>query len=182
MNRKIRIASALVLGSFLCACAPTAVFAASPLLSGYGGPGTGEQAIIGSTLIKGPGAGAGSGGSSGSTLSRSTSASESIAVGTGEEGAATGPTATVRSAEGRAPSGSHARLRGSSKVERTGSGQAAGGGGKASAFVYPSALRAASADSSMPVISGGDILVLAAMIATLSLLGVLTIRLGRLQG
>jgi hypothetical protein len=35
---------------------------AAPLLSGYGGPGSGSQAILGSTLIGGSGGGGGSGG------------------------------------------------------------------------------------------------------------------------
>ena len=35
---------------------------ASPLLSGYGGPGQGNQAILGSTLLNGPGSGGSSGG------------------------------------------------------------------------------------------------------------------------
>ena len=66
MNRNIRIASALALAGFLAALAPLAAYAGSPLLSGYGGPGAGEQAIVGSTLIGGPRGGAGSGGSLGS--------------------------------------------------------------------------------------------------------------------
>ncbi len=37
---------------------------AGPLLSGYGGPGDGEQVILGSHLINGPGGGRGGGGSS----------------------------------------------------------------------------------------------------------------------
>ena len=37
---------------------------ASPLLSGYGGPGDGEQVILGSQLINGPGGGRGNGGAS----------------------------------------------------------------------------------------------------------------------
>ena|ERR1700722_19964821 len=43
----------------------SAVASANPLLSGYGGPGQGDQAILGATLLNGPGAG-GSSGSSGS--------------------------------------------------------------------------------------------------------------------
>ena len=38
---------------------------ANSLLSGYGGPGQGNQAILGSALLKGPSSGGGSGGSSG---------------------------------------------------------------------------------------------------------------------
>ncbi|HEY2718908.1 MAG TPA: hypothetical protein VGI52_04690 [Solirubrobacteraceae bacterium] len=65
--------------------APAAVQAA-PLLSGYGGPGSGSQAILGSTLIGGGGGGSTSGGGratpsspteAGGELSHSSSASSS---------------------------------------------------------------------------------------------------------
>jgi hypothetical protein len=54
----------LALGS-CCAFAPAAS-ASSTLLSGYGGPGQGNQAILGSTLIGGSGGSGGGGGSGGS--------------------------------------------------------------------------------------------------------------------
>src|SRR5438067_9571202 len=53
---------------------------ANPLLSGYGGPGQGNQAILGATLLKGGGGGGGSG-----TLAAATSSgsvSEESASGT----------------------------------------------------------------------------------------------------
>jgi hypothetical protein len=49
------------------------------------------------------------------------------------------------------------------------------------AYVYPTSLRLTSADSSVLAISGGDLLALIATIAFLSLVGVLTARLVRLQ-
>ncbi len=64
MSRKSKIAPALTLTCLVLAAAPVAAFASSPLLSGYGGPGAGAQAIIGSTLSGGSSGGAG--GSSGS--------------------------------------------------------------------------------------------------------------------
>jgi hypothetical protein len=48
-------------------------------------------------------------------------------------------------------------------------------------YVYPSSLRLTSAGSSVPTISGGDLLLLIATITTLALVGVLTTRLVRLQ-
>jgi hypothetical protein len=48
---------------------------ASSLLSGYGGPGQGNQAILGAALVNGPKGGGGSGGSSNSTSDSSTSSS-----------------------------------------------------------------------------------------------------------
>lgn len=51
---------------------------ASPLLSGYGGPGQGNQAILGSALLNGGGTGGGSSGGSGSAQ-RSGSGSLAVA-------------------------------------------------------------------------------------------------------
>jgi hypothetical protein len=61
-NRKITpiIALAVTLSAFAPSSAP-----ASSLLSGYGGPGQGAQAILGSTLLKGPSGGAGGGSAGG---------------------------------------------------------------------------------------------------------------------
>ena len=56
-RRKIWIAALLALA--LCAFA-SAIASANPLLSGYGGPGQGDQAILGATLLNGPSSGGGS--------------------------------------------------------------------------------------------------------------------------
>lgn len=62
MGRKRIITSAAV--AVLLAGIPVgAASASSTLLSGYGGPGAGNQAILGSTLVGGSGKGAGGGGS-----------------------------------------------------------------------------------------------------------------------
>lgn len=53
---------------------------ASSLLSGYGGPGQGNQAILGAGLVNGPKGGGGSGGSSNSTSDSSTSGSGSASA------------------------------------------------------------------------------------------------------
>jgi hypothetical protein len=53
---------------------------ASSLLSGYGGPGQGNQAILGAGLVNGPKGGGGSGGSGNSTSDSSTSGSESASA------------------------------------------------------------------------------------------------------
>jgi hypothetical protein len=176
MNRKIRITSALALAGFLSASAPMAASAGSPLLSGYGGPGSGEQAIVGSTFLGGPHGGAGSGGSSGSAGSGGAGLSGS--GGTLSGGGNSTPTGA---GGGRAGSG------GSSSARRgAGSGGASQAGAQAgragmSAFAYPSSLRSASAGSPALGISGGDIVLSAGIIAMLALVGTLTIRLGRLQ-
>ncbi|HEY1834670.1 MAG TPA: hypothetical protein VGG08_09555, partial [Solirubrobacteraceae bacterium] len=55
---------AAVLTLALAALAPSAA-SANPLLSGYGGPGQGDQAIIGAALVNGPGQGGSGGGGGG---------------------------------------------------------------------------------------------------------------------
>jgi hypothetical protein len=170
MNRKIRIASALALTGFLSASAPMAASAGSPLLSGYGGPGSGEQAIVGSTFLAGPHGGAGSGGSGGAGLS-------------GSGGVLSGGRGSTSTGAGGGRAGSG----GSSSARRgAGSGGASQAGAQAgragtSALVYPSSLRSASAGSSALGISGGNLVLPAGIIATLALVGTLTIRLARLQ-
>jgi hypothetical protein len=76
--RTITIATSIVAA---VAAAPSTA-AASPLLSGYGGPGQGNQAILGSALLNGPGGGS-SGGSSGSTGSGEETSSSTPATGSG---------------------------------------------------------------------------------------------------
>src|SRR2546430_7195651 len=56
-RRIIETAGCALLAAALLA--PSA--SAGPLLSGYGGPGGGNQAILGSGLLNGPGSGGGSG-------------------------------------------------------------------------------------------------------------------------
>jgi hypothetical protein len=176
MNRKIRIASALALTGFLSASAPMAAFAASPLLSGYGGPGSGEQAIVGSTFLAGPHGGAGSGGSSGSAGSGGAGLDGS--GGTLSDG---GNSTLTGAGGGRAGSeGSSSARSGAGSAGASQAGAQAGRAGT-SAFAYPSSLRSAPANSPALGISGSDLVLPAGIIATLALIGTLTIRLARLQ-
>jgi hypothetical protein len=78
-----------------CALAPSAS-ASSTLLSGYGGPGEGNQAILGSTVIGGSGGGGGSSTGSGS------SAPQTVSI----EAAAT-PAASPRASGGGGGSARH---------------------------------------------------------------------------
>lgn len=179
MTRKSRIVTGLVLLGLLSAALSPAAFAGSPLLSGYGGPGAGEQAVIGSTLIGGSGGGAGSGGS-GSPSSGgggpSSSASGASLSATGGSPVGTGVGA------GKGPSGAASGRAGGSST--AGSGSARSGANtptQTHAFVYPPGLRSASADSPALGISGSDLLLGLAAIATLALVAAATLRLSRLQ-
>ncbi len=197
MNCKRRIASVLALAGFLCMSA-SPLASAGPLLSGYGGPGGGEQAIIGSALLGGPHGGSGTGGSSGSGGSQgsrgasggasggNSGGSASNGSGRGREGAS-GSTGGTAVSSGRATvhdgSASHVRVNTRPQPPRPQSRSAGPQPHSAGAavYVYPRSLRLASADSSVLAISGGDLLALIATIAFLSLVGVLTARLVRLQ-
>lgn len=168
MNRKIRLASAVALAGFLLAFAPWTAFAGTPLLSGYGSPGAGEQAIVGSTLLGGPNGGAGSGGSPGSSGSS----------GTRQGG-------YVRSLpRGGLPSTGTGNGRVGSRSSSTGRSDGAGtptGHADTTVFAYPESLRSASAGSPLLGLSGGDLALLAGIVAILVLVGTLTLRLARLQ-
>jgi hypothetical protein len=93
-HRTITPLVGLLLALALCLVAPVAA-QANPILSGYGGPGLGNQTILGSALLNGPAGGGGGpagGGSAGSGSSV-------------ENGSATTP-ASVSSARGRSSGGS----------------------------------------------------------------------------
>jgi hypothetical protein len=61
---KLRMILSMVALVAVSSVAGPSAASASPLLSGYGGPGQGNQAILGSALLNGPGGGGGSGGGS----------------------------------------------------------------------------------------------------------------------
>jgi hypothetical protein len=183
MNRKRKIAVASTLSSLALVGAPVSAFSSSPLLSGYGGPGAGEQAIIGSTLSGGP-SGGGPSGSSGSLGHVSASQSgPGAAAGGGIAGStATGGIQAVGSAGGPSPSRGHGGgAPHAAGLTSTRAGAASVGAKQTEAFVYPSSLRPASNSSPALGISGGDLLVLLAVLTTLGLVGTLTLRLSRLQ-
>jgi len=187
MNRIVRIASTLALVGSVFVFAPTVASAGSPLLSGYGGPGGGEQAILGSTLLGGSGSGGssasggsggagqgGSGGISSAGPGTNLAPAHESTRGSSSAGAGTGGTATGR-ARSRSGGGPRSTTAGGLRAGRKADAA------PTRAYVYPSSLRQASASSSVLEISGGDLLVIVGTIATLGLLAVLTIRIGRLQ-
>ncbi len=100
-------------------CLPASALASSTLLSGYGGPGQGNQAIIGSTLVGGGSSGGGgSGGGSGS--SGSSAASSSIALPT--QATAPAPKKAAPSGRRSAPKRRHpTEVSGSKHASKTGS-------------------------------------------------------------
>jgi hypothetical protein len=170
------VVAALMIGTPMLA-------AASPLLSGYGGPGQGSQQILGAALLGGGSGGAsGGGGSTGGKTGGSSgssrygerpaeSESESESSGNGAVGAN-----ATKGGGGAAPGhpGSGSGSRG------TGAGETSGGGASA----YP-ASPVEQASVATPVgaqtlgLSGDDLLLVLLALAALAFTGFLTRRLAR---
>jgi hypothetical protein len=73
MNRHRKIISSAGLLAAIVVATPVAAHA-SPLLSGYGGPGQGSQVILGSSLLNGPGGGGGAAAAAAAAAKGSTAA------------------------------------------------------------------------------------------------------------
>jgi hypothetical protein len=152
----------LTLLAVLMACAPSCALAGS-LLSGYGGPGEGNQAILGSALLGGPGGGSGS--------------SSTGATGTGAQlgrghAASTGSTGQGSTTHGAAGGASGSR-----------GGEASGGTARA----YPVSSRDSSSQPTSGAsealgVSGEDLGYVLLALGALALTGVLTRRLARASG
>jgi hypothetical protein len=158
---------------------------ASSLLSGYGGPGQGNQAVLGSALLNGPKGRGGSGGSGGSGSAPSGTAQQ--AGGSGETSTSTPQgttTTTERGSSVPAGKGAPGGEGGSTKSAKgntgaSGSSRPAAGHSSAVAHAsfYPASERiAASAQGS--TIPGSDIVYIILGAAILVSLGLLTRRAG----
>jgi hypothetical protein len=153
---------------------------ASPLLSGYGGPGQGSQAILGTALLNGPGGGGGSAGANGSSTTGASSVTAPISQGSGVP--------TRSAAPGKSPvvgRGKHAAGAPPSAGEPH---AAAGGNAQGSAdemslgtsSLYPVSERGAvSQEGGMLGLSGADRLYVILALGMLAFMGVLTRRLTR---
>lgn len=159
-----------VVGLLLALCAATPVSAqADSLLSGYGGPGQGNQAILGSALLNGPAGGGG--GSAGGGLA-------------GESGSATTPT-SFGAANGR--SGGASGRSGGANGRSSANGQSGSRGGSTQKVTRPpagasSAYLAAErgrrvGQSGALGLTGADLLYMILALGTLTLAAVLTRRL-----
>lgn len=137
---------------------------ANSLLSGYGGPGQGSQAILGATLLNGPGSG--SGGGSGGVAVSAAAAGAGSATGTG--------TATSTGA-------SHSS-RGSARQSRRATATRGGSavvGAAAAAAVLPSASQENAVHAATLGITAADLLLAIAGVALVLGVAVLTRRLAQ---
>lgn len=185
-HRKISLTTALL--AALVAVVP-ATASANSLLSGYGGPGAGNQAILGSALIGGPSAGgggsAGSSGSSGSSEPTGSSGStDSEAAGGGEAaaGGASGEGPEGSAKGGAAGAGAAAKATGGAGASRGEHAKASGGAARA----YPvrpldDASKPSSAGSGALGFSAADFGYLLVVLAVLGATGLVTRRLARVQ-
>jgi hypothetical protein len=144
---------------------------ANSLLSGYGGPGQGNQAILGSALLNGPKGGGGSGGSGSSSSEAGTAASTT--TGSDTESASRGSGASV--SRGNGSSGSRHR---SARHAADKSGHATTTPVTPASF-YPAAERIPSgAQDGTLGLSGADFLYIVLAVGVLVSLGLLTRRIG----
>ncbi|MHB8234939.1 MAG: hypothetical protein ACYDHT_09835 [Solirubrobacteraceae bacterium] len=145
--------------------------AASPLLSGYGGPGQGNQALLGSTLINGP-KGGGSGGAGTSTGTGLAESSESSSEGRQVSGGGSG------SSKGGGTGSSSARHASARRGVATTTHGKAPTPAAAPSF-YPAAERLpADSQGGSLGLSGSDVLFIVLAAALLVSLGLLTRRAG----
>jgi hypothetical protein len=180
MRRHRTIFSTLLLVAF--AAVPSSALAGS-LLSGYGGPGGGAQAILGSALVNGPGGdagGAGGGGSAGGAASGTPSGAQAG----GALGAAGATTGTPSGAQaGRAGTVGSTHTSGVHPGGTTRSGANAGtSGGAASTYTSPGSTRitaetAAADDMGVLSFTGSDLLLMALVLGVLAVTAGLTRRL-----
>ncbi len=163
----------IVLAGLIAAALPAGIptlAAGNSLLSGYGGPGQGSQAIIGSTLLGGGSGGGGStgGGSDGSSGS----------LRHGEQSGGTGSSAI--GATGITVHGARESAGRDSGSGQAGTGRASGGG--ASTYPASSDAVAGAGESEALGLWGDDSLYILLAFAGLALTGVLTRRLARTKG
>jgi hypothetical protein len=159
MNRHRKIIFSAGLLVAIVVATPVAAHA-SPLLSGYGGPGQGSQMILGSSLLNGPGGGG-----------RAAAAREAS-------------TAATNGGLGRAPAGSSVSVvrgaHGAVLHRRSSSSSAAAGTSRGAPGINPAAARQA-APPALGV-SQNDLLYILLALVMLAFAGVLTRRLTHPHG
>jgi hypothetical protein len=169
MTTHQRITSILLFAALVGAAMPGTA-PANSLLSGYGGPGEGNQAILGSALLNAPKGGGGSGGAGGSQAS-----------GSQISGAQSGETSAPQSTHGSSggtKSSARRRKEGarSTKTPVRTASQAEEG----TRVIYPAASREVTTSGSRALgLSGADFVYIILALGVLALTGFLTVRLTR---
>ncbi len=141
---------------------------ANSLLSGYGGPGQGSQAILGSALVNGPGGGGGSSGGGATNLS---GPAAGASFGGSALGTRSGAAGSSRRGGG---SSTHSAKRGGSRPNASGSES-----GTYKPAYPPSTATSSAVESSQVGLSNSDLLYILLAAGALVLTGALTRRLAR---
>jgi hypothetical protein len=159
--------------------APSDAALASSLLSGYGGPGQGNQAILGSALLNRPGGGSGSGGS-GSGGSSSLASSADTSTTSSEAAASSGTGSSSQTGAGRKTSSS--RATGAQRGSQADRSTVRSASPPSIADVYAAAERGRPVPSTPAFgLSGADLLLIVLVLGMLALIGVLSRRLTRVS-
>jgi hypothetical protein len=161
-HRKI-IAAASLLVTLAVAPALPATAGAGPLLSGYGGPGQGSQAILGSALLNGGSGGGGSAGSSAAAPGANAAPGQPVEAEARASSSSSTPPARAKSAHHARPAPSRAK--------------SAADASKNASGAYIVAKRAS--DQPFLALSEGDVLGAIAVLAALVLTGFVTRHLAR---
>jgi hypothetical protein len=151
---------------------------AGSLLSGYGGPGQGNQAILGSALINGPSGKGGSGSGPGSTAAQLAAASGSLAASSTSAGSAS--TEAQPASHSSKPNVGASRPTHSSaagKNHRAEAGKASGN--TSGTYTHSSELTRAKGGSQVLGLSGADLGYILLALGILAFTGVLTRKLAR---
>jgi hypothetical protein len=184
MRRQRLTITATLLVAAMPGVAP-AIASAGPLLSGYGGPGQGNQAILGSAVVnnRSGGGGSGSGGSGSGRSSPGASSGGAAGAGIAAPGAGTAPRSTTGASAG-AKGGVPAAA--SHSNEKQAKRPLAGTSGRSAATSASSSSLTASrggAGGSQPLgLSGADLLYILLAFGVLVFTGILTRSLARGRG
>lgn len=169
MTTHQRITSILLFAALVAAALPGTA-PANSLLSGYGGPGEGNQAILGSALVNAPRGGGGSGGAGVSQ----TSGSQASGAQSGETAA---PQSSHKSSGGT--KGSAGRRDKGARATKTAHGTASQAA-QGDSVIYPAASREVTTGGSRALgLSGADFVYIILALGVLALTGFLTVRLTR---
>jgi hypothetical protein len=159
--------------------APLDAALASSLLSGYGGPGQGNQAILGSALLNRPGGGSGSGGG-GSGDSSSLASSTGTSTTSSEAAASSGTGSSSQT--GAAHKTSSSRATGAHRGSQARHPAVRSASPSSIADVYAAAERGRPAPSTPAFgLSGADLLLIVLVLGMLALIGALSRRLTRVS-
>lgn len=166
MTRQQRTTSILLFAVLLAVAMPVAA-SANSLLSGYGGPGEGNQAILGSALLNTPKGGGGSSGGGGVSQASGTQPSEAVA-----------PQSAHGSSAGK--KGSTARPSRGARTTKRATREATSPAAQGTAAIYPAAAREETTGGSRALgLSGADFVYIILALGVLALTGFLTVRVAR---